>query len=585
MLSNHPVPAFLQSVIIIAIFAGCTGSSDDSIVVTGELRQWHKVTVNVIGPAASESGSPNPFLDYRLDVTFSKDENRYKIPGYYSADGVARESGSSSGPVWRAHFSPPEAGRWNFEISFREGDEIALNNSEGLPLPADSATGFFIAGPSDKAGRDHRAKGRLQYTGERYLQFAGTGDYFIKGGADSPENLLAFADFDNTERGKNILHRFEPHVADWNAGDPTWHGDKGKGLIGALNYLAGKGMNSVYFLTNNLTGDGDDVFPYTNKDERFRFDTSKLDQWEIVFQHMDSLGIILHVVTQETENDQLLDGGELGPERKLYYRELVARFGHHLAITWNLGEENTNTDEQRKAFASYLRDLDPYDHPIVIHTYPNQYDQVYSPLLGFGDLNGPSLQMADMTKTHAETIKWINESEAAGQTWFVSLDEIGPHTTGVTPDGPDNNHDAVRRHALWGHLMAGGAGVEWYFGYQYPHSDLTAEDWRSRDNFWDQTRYALDFFKEIPFWEMQSADELADHSEVFVFAKPGEVYAVYLPEGVVSTRLEVGEVSGELQWYNPRTGEFEGEITEFVGDGSILLNAPEASGDWVALVR
>jgi len=30
------------------------------------------------------------------------------------------------------------------------------------------------------------------------------------------------------------------------------------------------------------------------------------------------------------ENDQLLDGGELGNERKLYYRELIARFSHHV---------------------------------------------------------------------------------------------------------------------------------------------------------------------------------------------------------------------------------------------------------------
>ena len=34
------------------------------------------------------------------------------------------------------------------------------------------------------------------------------------------------------------------------------------------------------------------------------------------------------VKTQEHENDNLLDGGKLGNERMLYYRELVARFGH-----------------------------------------------------------------------------------------------------------------------------------------------------------------------------------------------------------------------------------------------------------------
>ena len=70
---------------------------------------------------------------------------------------------------------------------------------------------------------------------------------------------------------------------------------------------------------------------------------SKLDQWEVVFAHADRLGLHLHFKTQETENDQDLDGGRLGTERRLYYRELIARFAHHLALNWNLGEENTNT--------------------------------------------------------------------------------------------------------------------------------------------------------------------------------------------------------------------------------------------------
>ena len=49
--------------------------------------------------------------------------------------------------------------------------------------------------------------------------------------------------------GEKFIHHYQPHVEDWRPGDPTWEGGKGKGIIGALNYLASKGMNSVYFLT------------------------------------------------------------------------------------------------------------------------------------------------------------------------------------------------------------------------------------------------------------------------------------------------------------------------------------------------
>ncbi|MEZ5397230.1 MAG: hypothetical protein R2724_31245 [Bryobacterales bacterium] len=48
---------------------------------------------------------------------------------------------------------------------------------------------------------------------------------------------------------------------------------------------------------------------------RDRYDVSKLDQWEVVFRHMDRLGLMLHVVTQETENDTRTRR-RAGPERR-----------------------------------------------------------------------------------------------------------------------------------------------------------------------------------------------------------------------------------------------------------------------------
>ena len=63
--------------------------------------------------------------------------------------------------------------------------------------------------------------------------------------------------------------------------------------------------------------------------------------------------------------------------------------------------------------------------------------------------------------------------------------------------------------------MAGGAGVEYYFGYQLPQNDLVCEDFRSRDKSWDYCRIALEFFREheIPFWEMKNADALIGNRE------------------------------------------------------------------------
>lgn len=589
--------------VLFVIAALTAPAAGNSAVVSGELKAWHRVTLTVPGPETSETAATNPFRDYRLDVEFSRPGKRYLVPGFYAADGNAAETGADKGNCWRANFAPDAPGEWSYRVSFRKGRDVAMADdaAAGEPAGADGATGRFSVAPSDKSAPDHRAAGMLRYTGGRYLQFAGSGQFYLKGGADSPENFLAYADFDGTtarykaaqqrqgEAPSQRLHRYEPHAADWKPDDPTWRGGKGKNIIGALNYLASRGMNSVYFLTMNVEGDGRDVWPWIEPDVRDRYDTSKLDQWEIVFSHMDRLGLLLHVVTQETENDQLLDGGELGPDHRLYYRELVARFAHHPALVWNLGEENTNTTEQLKAFCRYLDAIDAYDHPIVVHTYPGKYDEVYTPLLGFPQFHGPSLQMGRMERTHAETVKWVERSAASGRPWYVCHDEVGPADTGVKPDSLDPDHDGVRRHVLWGNLLGGGSGCEWYFGYKYPHNDLNCEDWRSRERLWDQTRWALEFFRQqLPFTEMQPADELTAAADDYCFARPGEVYAVYLPAGD-STELELPQGRYSVGWYNPRQGGelAAGTVETLSGPGRASLGRPaqDDGKDWVALVR
>lgn len=107
-----------------------------------------------------------------------------------------------------------------------------------------------------------------------------------------------------------------------------------------------------------FTGDDQNIFPYISDDpdDYERMDVSKLAQWAIVLEHATKQGMYMHVKTQEKENDHLLDGGFLENQRKLFYRELVARFGHNLAMNWNLGEENTNriVGNWKSAFSTVL---------------------------------------------------------------------------------------------------------------------------------------------------------------------------------------------------------------------------------------
>ena len=45
------------------VIAGQLAGISDAASVDGELQQWHKLTLTLDGPQASEDGDPNPFLD------------------------------------------------------------------------------------------------------------------------------------------------------------------------------------------------------------------------------------------------------------------------------------------------------------------------------------------------------------------------------------------------------------------------------------------------------------------------------------------------------------------------------------------
>jgi hypothetical protein len=342
-----------------------------------------------------------------------------------------------------------------------------------------------------------------------------------------------------------------------------------------------------------------------------------------VLDHGTSQGMYLHFKMQETENDDnrrgqkqargddgvptSLDGGDLGPERRLYCRELIARFGHNLALNWNLGEENTQSTEQQRAMIDYIANLDAYDHHIVIHTFPNQQDKVYDPLLGLqSKLTGLSLQNSHIRDTHVQTVKWVRKSAAAGKPWVVAFDESGSAAHGQCPDlgyrgfdGRDRSgkqvydQHAVRRQTLWGTLMGGGAGVEYYFGYQFVENDLQCEDWRSRDRSWDYCRIALDFFRDhpIPIEQTEPADELIGNDQhdnsKYCLAAAGQWYLVYLPTGG-QTELDLSGANGrfESSWFNPRTGQSQASGVEVVGGSVVTVAAPPGDQeDWLIVLK
>jgi len=541
-------------VVGLVALAGC---SHKPTFISGSLEQFQPVTLDFNGPSLWEAGPANPFIDYRMTVQFTKGKRVVNVPGYYAADGQSADSAAKSGHVWRAHFLPDEPGEWKYVAFLEYGLNAAVDDTARVtPVRFSGTKGKLNIAPANGAATGFARTGPLRYANCRYARFDNN-QPFIANGA-SLENLLAYEGFTGAVVANQFLHSFLPHTKDVADDDPSWQNGKGAGLIGAVNYLAGQGVNCLSFSTYNIDGGTHgDVWVWSTPADKLRFSVSRLAQWEAVFSHMSRLGVVMQLVTQESGNDNVLGDGELTTERKLYYRELVARFAHHPGLIWNLGQNNGNTDRNRAEFAAYIHRMDPYKHPIVIHAADGKQMEVFTPLLGFHALSGVAMESSG-EQMNEPSQAWMNRSAEQKQKWSVTWNNAADSENPVAqPDADDPSHD-VARQGLWANLLAGGSGAIWPMGEAMAAHDPATQDFRRFERLWRLGRIAVDFLQEnVPLLEMVPANPLVK-SEGPAYCLAGrDVYLVYFVQGQ-QARLTAPPGNYEMIWLNPRTGEITG---------------------------
>jgi hypothetical protein len=515
----------------------------------------------------------------------------------------------------------------------------------------DLATGRALA----NATTPRRTRGRLQYVGEHAYKYPSGNDWWLSFGAASPSNGLAYDRFDGTTNAGERRKSWTPHADDYVSGNPTWAGGQGRELVGgtyvcvcacrtpqsdgccsgsvwcegcvcdcinvytdavdcsrfrsstifvtALNYLASQSLNLVTFSTLTLGGPDGNVFPFVSPQpsDRFRMDVSKLAQWEVVFQHADELGLLLNLRLESESAADVLDGkaGVLGLRRRLYYREMIARFGHHLSLIWNLGTATATASfstANQQSLTNYIRSVDPYEHPVVLQTPSNQQAEVYEALLSSSNVavEGTSLA-SDLYDTFNDTLIWRSLSAEQGHKWVVTSEYQG--SQGATADRDDPTHDEFRVEVLWGNLLAGGTGVAYHFGDERGDSsgcsDLACQDWRSREALWGQSRYALEFFREnsIPFWNMGNSNERCTDgnrcfsNDEFVVV---QVRRTDIPSLVDLTTPSPIVATYSLKWFDPLLGGplQDGSVASVSsGPAQDLGTPPTSTGqEWIALL-
>jgi hypothetical protein len=256
-------------------------------------------------------------------------------------------------------------------------------------------------------------------------------------------------------------------------------------------------------------------------------------------------------------------------------------------LQWNLCEEyNLGTKlspELVKSYAEYIHAVDPYDHPITVH-HAGKLPQAWEPFLGFRLFPVTSFQWE-----HTEIVEyWRKASQEAGFPQVIGMDEFFPDNASVT------NADRHRREYTWPIYLSGGQ-------LEYILADLIkTDDFRKYEPVWQYTWYARKFLEEnLPFWEMEPMDQLLTGAATYqgknnlvtgqVFAKAGEIYAIYVPDGSNTGTLDLSGAHGSFSqlWYNPRTGEFVGTSKVISAGKPVTLGAPPADvlEDWAILIK
>ncbi len=139
------------------------------------------------------------------------------------------------GDVRRVWLTPDEPGTWQFGGSFRAGPQVAVSqeNRAGEGHGLDGATRSFGVAPRDTAAPGFAKWGRLERADSHCLQFW-DGCHWIRGGVDS----------------------------------------QGKGIVGAINYLATQNVNSICFMPMKIGGDGKDAWPFAGKPDPKKRDST-----------------------------------------------------------------------------------------------------------------------------------------------------------------------------------------------------------------------------------------------------------------------------------------------------------------------
>lgn len=458
-----------------------------------------EVTIAVANPDAH-----NPFTDVSVTGSFQRENGGQE----WHVDGFCD---SPDGSVYRIRFTPPAAGDYKYAIVYRQGS-FQKDYSGGF-----QASDAHRKGPI-RVDPQYRWHFIWEGTGEHYF-FNGTTAYWLTGWTD--ERIIRNS-IDRLHRLK--VNRIRVTVAGRSNlffGEPVMIGKNYSNL--PTPWVAES--------PNDFTHPG---FDYT------RFYIPLWQKFERMLRYARDEDVIISVVFDMNDNKVHPAAGSEDERRFLHYT--VARFSAFSNVTWDLGDdmEGYRDDAWVHETGTLVEQWDPYHHLATSHPSKTIHQDRGSDWFGFTSYQDWSREQHKLMLESRELQK------KAGRIIPQTNEEYGYEDHYPLWAAPGSDSADVLRRTAWDIVMAGAyqtAGETCRRGTNiYPDTGGGWMNGRGDDTMTMFLGYGhmVDFITSFEWWKTEPHDELVDKG-VYCLAKPGEIYAVYLPKGgKVGVKLEPG---------------------------------------------
>jgi hypothetical protein len=507
---------------------------------TVEAYDFVEVTANVSWPRAR-----NPFTDAELNGWFETADGskRWQVEGFCD---------SEDGSIFRIRFMPLVPGDYRYFVEYRQDKGSR------------SSAGTFHANDGHRRGPirvDAQYPWHFIWEGTReHYFFNGTTAFWLMGWTD---DKVIQSTIDRLRRLK--INRMRVSIAGRTVeyyGEPVMIGSNWTGFLTPWPAQ----------LPNDTFHPG---FDYT------RFNVSHWQKLDRALRFSRDRDMIISLVLD-------MDASRVHPvslsaDERRFFRYAVARYGAFSNITWDLGDDVDlyHGEWWTHHTGTLIEEWDPYHHLATSHPIDIAHQDRASEWFGFTSIQDWTRQqhslMLDQRKLQEKVGRIIPQTNEE----YGYEDHYPMWAKGLGSDSAD-----TLRRTAWDIAMAG--------AYQ-----TTGETARRGTNIWPDTgggwvngrgddsmtmlqgyAHMVDFFTGFDWWKTEPHDELVNNGN-YCLAKPGEIYAVYLPRGGrVTVRLQSGIYAG--YWFSASSGE-KIPVLRAEGSGWTSSETPDQS-DWALLL-